>query len=115
MEKEKQKLGVALLHLKDKCAYASVNGNEVSEFKFDDIQTKVLFDYLRNGVFDGMFTFVAFEDFHNILNLHYLNLAREISSTDKVRKLEQEFFEKEHELKTAYEEHKNKESQTQPE
>ena len=114
MSMEKQKLGVTLLHLKDKFAYGSVNGNEISEFKFDDIQANVLFDFLYNGVFDGMFTFVELKDFQDILNLNYMNLAREILSTDGHKKLEQDFLKKEQELKEAYKKQKESETQSQP-
>ena len=51
MNNKKMKLGVTLYHLKDKFAYGSTNGSEMSEFKFDEIQIAALFDYLRNGVF----------------------------------------------------------------
>ena len=64
MNNDKKKLGVTLYHLKDKFAYGSTNGSEMSEFKFDEIQIATLFDYLRNGVFEGMFTFVKPEDFN---------------------------------------------------
>ena len=114
MNNNKKKLGVTLYHLKDKFAYGSTNGNEVSEFKFDEIQIAALFDYLRNGVFEGMFTFVKPEDFNEILNLNYLNLARETVSSQKNRELEKEFIEKENELKSAYEMAGKSESQSQP-
>ena len=101
MSIEKKKLGVALYHLKDKFAYGSVNGNELSEFKFDEIQIAALFDYLRNGVFEGMFTFVSPEEFRAILELNYLNLAREVVSNKEIKDLEKEFLEKENELENA--------------
>ena len=114
MNNDKKKLGVTLYHLKDKFAYGSTNGNEVSEFKFDEIQIAALFDYLRNGVFEGMFTFVKPEDFNEILNLNYLNLARETVSNEKIKELEKEFLEKENVLKTAYKMSGKSESQNQP-
>ena len=122
MNNEKQKLGVALYHLKDKFAYGSTNGNEMSEFKFDKIQIATLFDYLRNGVFEGMFTFLEPEEFRAILELNYLNLAREIVSNEKIKELEKEFLEKEKELKVACKmsgktisQEQPQDSQTQPE
>ena len=101
MNNEKRKLGVTLYHLKNKFAYGSINGNEMSEFKFDEIQIATLFEYLRNGVFEGMFTFVEPEEFSSILNLHYLNLGRETVSNEKIKELEKEFLQKEEELKVA--------------
>lgn len=114
MNNEKKKLGVTLYHLKDKFAYGSINGNEMSEFKFDEIQIATLFDYLRNGVFEGMFTFVEPEEFSAILNLHYLNLARETVSNDKIKELDKEFLEKEKELKVACKMAGKTESEAQP-
>ena len=114
MNNEKIKLGVALYHLKDKFAYGSTNGSEMSEFKFDEIQIATLFDYLRNGVFEGMFTFVEPEEFNSILNLHYLNLARETVSNKKIKELEKEFLEKENELKVACKMAGKSELQDQP-
>ena len=122
MNNEKQKLGVVLYHLKDKFAYGSTNGNEMSEFKFDEIQIATLFDYLRNGVFEGMFTFLEPEEFRAILELNYLNLAREVVSNEKIKELEKEFLEKEKELKVACKmsgktisQEQPQDSQTQPE
>ena len=114
MNNKKIKLGVTLYHLKDKFAYGSTNGNEMSEFKFDEIQIAALFDYLRNGVFEGMFTFVKPEEFKAILNLHYLNLGREVVSNEKIKELEKEFLEKENELDAASKMAEKTESQVQP-
>ncbi len=103
MANKKEKQGVALLHLKDKFAYGSTNGSEMSEFKFDEIQIATLFEFLRKGAFEGMFNFVTLEDAKGILNINYLNLAREAVSTQEIKEIEQKSIKKEQELLEKYE------------
>ena len=50
MEKVKQKLGVAFIHLKDKWAYGSTTDSRMSKFVFDNIQISALKSFLDDGV-----------------------------------------------------------------
>ena len=84
MENKKQGLGVVLYHLKDKFAFGSTSGSELTEFKFDMNQVEAIREFLLSGAFQGMFDIVDFADYQNITDLNYISLAREaISSEEK--------------------------------
>ena len=98
MSNDKIKLGVALYHLKDKFAYGSTSGNEMSEFKFDEKQIASLFEFLRNGAFDGMFNNVDMIDYININDLNFISLSREETRVNVREKLTKEYEKKVKEL-----------------
>ena len=114
MEKVKQKLGVAFIHLKDKWAYGSTTDSRMSKFVFDNIQISALKSFLDDGVFEGMFTFVDYRDYENILNLNYDSLKNETISTDRVIELQAELVKKESELRDAYDRYKTAQNESQP-
>lgn len=114
MEKKKQKLGVTFIHLKDKWAYGSTTDSRMTKFVFDDIQVHALKSFLYEGAFEGMFTFVDYKDYENILNLNYMSLANETKSSDRIIELESEFKERENELKVAHKMHTKAQNENQP-
>lgn len=114
MEKRKQKLGVTFIHLKDKWAYGSTTDSRMTKFVYDDVQISALKSFLDDGVFEGMFTFVGYEDYENILNLNYASLAKETASTDRIIELESEFKERESELEAAHDTYTKAQNENQP-
>ena len=114
MEKAKQKLGVTFIHLKDKWAYGSTTDSRMSKFEFDDIQIHALKSFLEDGAFEVMFTFVDYNHYNSILNLNYMSLANETTSSNRIIELESEFKEKENELKVAYKMHTKAQNENQP-
>ena len=112
MEKERQKLGVVFIHLKDKWAYGSTTDSRMSKFVFDNIQIKALQTFLEKGVFKGMFDIVSCNDFLNVLNLHYDSLIKE--TINREIELESERNKRKDELDEAYKKHKKAQNENQP-
>ena len=92
------KYGVALYHLKDKFAYGSTTGKELSEFKYDEQQIQALFNFLHNGAFEGMFDVLSLDEYKNFIELHYLSLARNTMYPEVRNQFAAEFSSKVREL-----------------
>ena len=115
MSNEKVELGVTLYHLKDKFAYGSTTGNEVSEFKYDEKQIAALFDFLRNGSFDGMFETVDIEEYQKFIELNYLSLARDTMYPEVRDRLAEEYAKKLTQLRKQKEKNSTEDKQPRSE
>ena len=111
----KKMLGVTLYHLKDKFAYGSVSGNEMSEFKFSEEQIAALFEYLHRGVFEGMFEANSLEDYQDIMGLNYASLAREEGLRERRRELKETFYKDAQDLEEFHNQYLSENGNSQPE
>ena len=114
MKDKKQRMGVALYHLKNRFAFGTINGSEMTKFKFNKKQVSAIMDFLQDGVFQGMFDVAEFGDYQDVAELDYLGLSREAESLEIRKNLESERKHRVSELEEMHKDVVMKSTQSQP-